>query len=88
MAFQCDSFHFLKRREDSRPGRVTQRTRITLAIGGGLAHQTSRIDKRIEQLETRIDQSEKNLTTRFEDSEKDITARFDELKQEVRAQRK
>lgn len=72
---------------------------LVVAIAGGLAYQTSMIDKRIEQLEKssnvrfeliekRIDQSEKNMTTRFEDSEKNITARFEDLKQEVRAQRK
>ena len=61
---------------------------LLVAIGGGLAYQTSMIDKRIQLLEKRIDQSEKNMTTRFEDSEKNITARFEDLKQEVRAQRK
>ncbi len=48
-----------------------------LSIGGGLAYQTSMIEKRIEQVEKRIEQSEKN-----------ITARCEALKQEVRAQRK
>ena len=48
-----------------------------LSIGGGLAYQTSMIEKRIEQVEKRIEQSEKNITARFED-----------LRQEVRAQRK
>ena len=50
---------------------------LLVAIGGGLAYQTSMIEKRIEQVEKRIEQSEKNITARFED-----------LKQEVRAQRK
>jgi len=50
---------------------------LLVAIGGGLAYQTSMIQKRIEQVEKRIEQSEKNITARFED-----------LKQEVRAQRK
>src|ERR1700686_2537782 len=51
---------------------------LLVAIAGGLAYQTSSIDKRIEQmerssntrfemLEKRIDQSEKNLTGRLED---------------------
>ena len=50
---------------------------LLVAIGGGLAYQTSMIEKRIEQVEKRIEQAEKNITARFED-----------LKQEVRAQRK
>ena len=50
---------------------------LCLAIAGGLAYQTSMIDKRFEQMEKRIEQSEKNIIARFED-----------LKQEVRAQRK
>jgi predicted PurR-regulated permease PerM len=72
---------------------------LLVAIAGGLAYQTSSIDKRIEQmerssntrfemLEKRIDQSEKNLTTRFEDLEKNLTSRFEDVKQEVRARRK
>jgi cell division protein FtsL len=50
---------------------------LCLAITGGLAYQTTMIDKRIDQIEKRIEQSEKNIISRFED-----------LKQEVRAQRK
>ena len=61
---------------------------LLVAIGGGLAYQTSMIDKRIEQMEKRIEQSDKNMTARFEDIEKNLTARFEDLKQEVRAQRK
>ena len=72
---------------------------LCVAIAGGLAYQTSAINKRIEHMETssntrfemlekRIDQSEKNMTVRFEDLEKNLTARFEDLKQEVRAQRK
>ena len=72
---------------------------LLVAIAGGLAYQTSAIDKRIEQMEKssntrfemiqqRIDQSERNMTARFEDFEKNMTARFEDLKQEVRAQRK
>ena len=72
---------------------------LLVAIAGGLAYQTSAIDKRIEQMEKssntrfemiekRIEQSEKNMTSRFEDLEKNMTARFEDLKQEVRAQRK
>lgn len=72
---------------------------LLVAIAGGLAYQTSAIDKRIEQMERssntrfeliekRIDQSEKNMISRFEDLGKNMTARFEDLKQEVRAQRK
>ena len=68
---------------------------LCLAIAGGLAYQTSMIDKRFEQIEkrfeqveNRIEQSEKNINARFEQSEKNIIARFEDLKQEVRAQRK
>ena len=72
---------------------------LCLAIAGGLAYQTSLIDKRFEQIEKRIEQSEKNMSARFEQSEKNInarfedfekniTARFEDLKQEVRARRK
>jgi len=50
---------------------------LCVAIAGGLAYQTSMIDKRIEQIEKRIELSEKNITARFED-----------LKQEVRTQHK
>src|SRR5438132_9213609 len=72
---------------------------LLVAIAGGLAYQTSSIDKRIEQMERssntrfemiekQIEQSEKNMTARFEDLEKNMTSRFEDLKQEVRAQRK
>ena len=68
---------------------------LCLAIAGGLAYQTSMIDKRFEQIEkrfeqveNRIEQSEKNINARFEQSEKNIIARFEDLKQEVVAQRK
>jgi hypothetical protein len=73
---------------------------LLLAISGGLAYQTTAIDKRIEQLdrssstrfetiEKRIERSaEKTMTGRFEDFERNITARFEDLKQEVRTQRK
>lgn len=68
---------------------------LCLAIAGGLAYQTSVIDKRFEHTEKRIEQSDKNITSRIEQiekrieqSEKNMTARFEDLKQEVRAQRK
>jgi peptidoglycan hydrolase CwlO-like protein len=68
---------------------------LLVAIGGGLAYQTSMIDKRIEQIEKRFEQADKSFGDRFEQlekrieqSERNITARFEDLKQEVRAQRK
>ncbi|MFY9553881.1 MAG: hypothetical protein WAV20_19720 [Blastocatellia bacterium] len=68
---------------------------LVVSIGGGLAYQTSIIDKRFEQIEQRFEQSDKNFDARFEQlekrieqSEKNITARFEDLKQELRAQRK
>ena len=61
---------------------------LCVTIAGGLAYQTTAIDKRIEQLErssnTRFEQIEK----RFEQSDQNMAARFEDLKQEVRAQRK
>ena len=68
---------------------------LLVAIGGGLAYQTSAIDKRIEQLErssnTRFEMIEKQferVEKRIDQSEKNIVARFEDLKQEVRSQRK
>lgn len=71
---------------------------LLLAISGGLAYQTTAIDKRIEQLDrsssTRFDDRKKDRAVRedydwaFEDFERNITARFEDLKQEVRTQRK
>ena len=75
---------------------------LLVAIGGGLAYQTSMIDKRIEQLERssnarfemleqRFEQVDKNfdqIYKRIEQSEKYITSRFEDLKQEVRGRRR
>ncbi len=72
---------------------------LCLAIIGGLAYQTTMLEKRIEQLERsqnqradaiekRIEQSEKNMILLLQQTEKNLTARFEDLKQEVRAQRK
>ena len=64
---------------------------LSMAIVGGLAYQTSMIDKRIDQIEKRFEQIDKRIEQidkRIELSEKNMTARFDDLKQEVRAQRK
>jgi septation ring formation regulator EzrA len=68
---------------------------LCAAIVGGLAYQTTMIDKRIDQIDKRIEQvekrielSEKNMSARMDQFEKNITARFEDLKQEVRAQRK
>src|SRR5258708_33822136 len=48
---------------------------LLVAIGGGLAYQTSMIEKRIEQVEKRIEQSEKNITARFKNLKQEIAAR-------------
>jgi peptidoglycan hydrolase CwlO-like protein len=72
---------------------------ILIATVGGLAYQTSVLDKRFEQIEkrwkesdekfaARSELSEKNLNTHIEQSEKNIISRFEDLKQEVRARRK
>jgi peptidoglycan hydrolase CwlO-like protein len=72
---------------------------ILIATVGGLAYQTSVLNKRFEQIEkrwkesdekfaARSELSEKNLNTHLEQSEKNITARFEDLKQEVRAKHK
>jgi predicted PurR-regulated permease PerM len=68
---------------------------LLVAIGGGLAYQTSAIDKRIEQMEKssnmRFEMIEKQfeqVEKRVDQSEKNIIARFEDLKQEVRTQRK
>ena len=67
---------------------------LLVAIAGGLAYQTSAIDKRIEQMERssntrfemiekRIDESAKNMTSRFEDLEKNMTSRFEDLEKNM-----
>lgn len=72
---------------------------ILVATVGGLAYQTSVLDKRFEQIERRRQESaerfaarselaEKNLKLFLDRSEKERTAASDDLKQEVRAQRK
>ena len=61
---------------------------LLVAIAGGLAYQTSSIDKRIEQMERSLNTRFEMIEKQIEQSEKNITARFEDLKQEVRAQRK
>lgn len=61
---------------------------LLVAIAGGLAYQTSSIDKRIEQMEKSSNTRFEMIEKRIEQSEKNIIARFEDLKQEVRAQRK
>ena len=61
---------------------------LLVAIAGGLAYQTSAIDKRIEQMEKSSNTRFEMIEKRIEQSEKNIIARFEDLKQEVRAQRK
>jgi len=69
---------------------------LSAAIAGGLAYQTSAIDKRIEQMErsanARFEQSDKNFADRFEQlekrieqSERNITARFEDLEKNTTA---
>src|SRR5438552_13709550 len=69
---------------------------LLVAIAGGLAYQTSAIDKRIEQMERssntrfemiekRIDESARNMTSRFEDLEKNMTSRFEDLEKNMGA---
>jgi len=72
---------------------------LCMAIVGGLAHQTSVLNNRFEQIEKRWKESdeklaesselaERNLKTLLDRSEKDRIAASDDLKQEVRARRK
>ena len=61
---------------------------IFIATVGGLAYQTSVLNKRFEQIEKRRKESDERFVARRELSAKNITARFEDLKQEVRAQRK
>jgi len=61
---------------------------LCLAISGGLAYQTTMIDKRIDEIEKRYDARFEQVERHIEQSEKNIIARFEDLKEEVRAQRK
>jgi hypothetical protein len=72
---------------------------VCVAMVGGLAYQTSVLNKRFAQIEKswaksdrefaeRSRLSEENLKTYLEQSERNRTARFGDLKQEVRAPRK
>jgi hypothetical protein len=61
---------------------------IFIATVGGLAYQTSALNKRFEQIEKRRKESDERFVARRELSAKNITARFEDLQQEVRAQRK
>lgn len=63
---------------------------LCAAIAGGLAYQTSMIDKRIDQIEKRFEQSDKNfnsrfeqIDSRFEQSEKNFNARFEQIEQQI-----
>jgi hypothetical protein len=72
---------------------------IVIATVGGLAYQTSVLNKRFEQIERRRQESaerfaarselaERNLKTFLDQSERNRTTASADLKQEVRAQRK
>ncbi len=65
---------------------------LLVAVGGGLAYQTSVIDKRFEQIEKRFELSDKNHSDRFEQierridqSEKNMTGRFEDFEKNMTA---
>ena len=65
---------------------------LFVAIAGGLAYQTSMIDKRIDQIDKRFEQFDKNSSDRFEmlqqrieQSEKNMTTRFEDLEKNMTA---
>ena len=65
---------------------------LLVAVGGGLAYQTSVIDKRFEQIERRFELSDKNHSDRFEQierrieqSEKNMTGRFEDFEKNMTA---
>jgi hypothetical protein len=65
---------------------------LFVAIAGGLAYQTSAIDKRIDQIDKRFEQFDKNsgdrfemLEQRIEQSEKNMTRRFEDLEKNMSA---
>ena len=65
---------------------------LLVAIGGGLAYQTSMIDKRFDQFEKRFVQSDKNSGDRFEQiekrieqSERNMTQRFEDFEKNMAA---
>ena len=65
---------------------------LLVAVGGGLAYQTSVIDKRFEQIEKRFELSDKNHSDRFEQiekrieqSERNMTARFEDFEKNMTA---
>jgi hypothetical protein len=72
---------------------------LCITVAGGLAYQTSVLNRRFAQMEKGWEESDKrfaersklseeNLKTYLEQSERNRTARFGNLKQEVRARRK
>jgi len=65
---------------------------LLVAVGGGLAYQTSVIDKRFEQIEKRFELSDKNHSDRFEQierrieqSEKNMNGRFEDFEKNMTA---
>ena len=56
---------------------------LLVAIGGGLAYQTSMIDKRFEQFEKRFEQSNKNFGERFDQSDKNFGDGFEQLEKRI-----
>ena len=65
---------------------------LCLSVAGGLAYQTSVIDKRFDQIDRRFEQMESSSNTRFEliekrieQSEKNINVRFEDLGKNMNA---
>ena len=56
---------------------------LLVAIGGGLAYQTSMIDKRIEQLERSSNTRFEMIEKRFQQTDKNIGERFDQIDKRI-----
>ena len=56
---------------------------LLVAIGGGLAYQTSAIDKRIEQMERSSNTRFEMIEKRFEQSDKNFGDRFEQLEKRI-----
>ncbi len=56
---------------------------LCVTIAGGLAYQTSAIDKRIEQLERSSNTRYEQIEKRFEQSDKNFGDRFEQLEKRI-----
>ena len=56
---------------------------LLVAIAGGLAYQTSAIDKRIEQMERSSNTRYEQIEKRFEQSDKNFGDRFEQLEKRI-----